>query len=217
MTISEELFEQFCRTASIPYSRVAEEAALRRPDYEIALSGHRVVVEVKQFDPNDREAAALRGWREREAIALRTIVGDRIRKAIQRAAPQLRALSQGKRPALLVVWDNTMAEHTDPHSVATAMQGRDVIDVLVPQDPKIPPVFLDTRSGPGKKMTANDNTTISAIGVLLEDKNAIPHLRVYHNRHAANPIDPLWLRVDRVLHFRIRDGATNSLDPWEAA
>lgn len=217
-TTSEDLFEDLCRRTGIPCHRVAEEVDARRPDYEVELAGQRVVTEVKQFDPNEEEAESMRRI-EAGRIGGTTITpGDRIRKAINRAAPQLKALSKGECPAMLVVYNNSGAKnHTDPYSVATAMQGLDVVPVLVPVDPSISPQFQDTHSGPGKKMTENANTTISAIGVLRTDFDDEPLLCIYHNRHARHPIEPGWVRHPRIHQFRLPDGEESSLGGWEEA
>jgi len=215
-TSSEELFEDVCGQIGIPCTRVAEEKS-RRPDYEVEFAGKRVIVEVKQFDPNDEEAAAICRKEDGGVGGICTKPGDRIRKAIHSAAPQLRALSKGERPAMLVVYNNVLSRrlHTDPYDVATAMQGLDVVPVLVPKDPSISPEFQETRSGPGKKMTPDANTTISAVGVLLRNPEDAPHLEIFHNRHARNPLEPEWLRDQRVRHFRLPDSAESSLDGWE--
>jgi len=215
--VSEDMFEELCRSVDIACERV-DETTSRTPDYEVKFSGHRIVAEVKQFDPNDEEAESIRRMEAGGIGGTTTEPGDRIRKAIRSAAKQLKALSKGACPTMLVVYNNSGAgQHTDPYSVATAMQGLDVVPVLVPKDPAHSPQFQDTRSGPGKKMTPNANTTISAIAVLSTnfDDNSI--LCVYHNRHARNPIDPEWLRHPFVHHFRLPGGATSSLEGWTKA
>jgi hypothetical protein len=215
-TISEDMFEEVCRTVGIDCRRVAEAADARTPDYEVVFSGHRVVAEVKQFDPNAEEAESIRRMEAGRIGGTTATPGDRIRKAIRSAAPQLKARSKGECPTMVVVYNNSGAkQHADPYSVATAMQGLDVVPVLVPKDSSISPQFQDARSGPGKKMTPNANTTISAIGVLVTDFDDQTHLCVYHNRHAVNPIEPDWLRAERVHHFRLPEGAASSLDGWE--
>ena len=125
-------------------------------------------------------------------------------------------VQKGECPAMLVVYNNSGAKnHTDPYSVATTMQGLDVVPVLVPENPSISPQFQDPRSGPGKKMTSNANTTISAIGVLRTDFDDEPQLCIYHNRHARHPVDPEWLRHPRVHHFRLPAGEASSLAGWK--
>ncbi len=217
-TESEQLFEDLCSSLAIPWSRVAE-AGDRRPDYEVHLLGHRMVVEVKQFDPNPEEKKAARQREAGKVVAVGTRPGDRIRKAIQSAATQLKALSDGAAPALLVVHNNVplTRQHTDPYSVATAMQGLDVVPVDVPHDLSMQPQFQAARSGPGKKMTEQANTTISGIAVLELDPNGDPALHVYHNRLAKNSVDPEWLRAPRVTHWRLKGDGATSFDPWEKA
>jgi hypothetical protein len=216
-TISEDLFEQWCHSVGVPCHRVEEEQDARRPDYVVELIGQRVVTEVKQFDPNDEEAESNRRVATGGIGGTGTTPGDRIRKAIHRAAPQLKALSSGKYPALLVVYNNGASRlHTDPYAVATAMQGLDEVPVLVPEDPLISPKFKEARSGRGKKMTPSANTTISAIGVLVHDFDDRTHLCIYHNCHALHPIVPEWLRHPLVHHYRLPDSAASSLDGWQA-
>lgn len=216
-TISEDMFEALCRSAGIACKRI-DEASTRTPDYEVMFGGHRVVTEVKQFDPNREEAESIRRMKAGGVGVTTATPAQRIRKAIDSAAPQLKALSKGECSAMVVVYDNSGAgRHTKPYSVATAMQSLDVVPVLVPEDPSISPQFEDTRSGPQKRMTADDNTTVSAIGVLVTDFDDRTHLRIYHNRHARHPIDPEWLRHPLVHHYRLPDGAASSLDDWEEA
>jgi hypothetical protein len=214
-TISEDMFEELCGSVGIACERV-DEASTRTPDYEVMFGGHRVVTEVKQFDPNKDEAESIRRMEAGGIGGTTAKPGQRIRKAIDSAAPQLNALSKGECPAMVVVYNNSGAgQHSKPYSVATAMQGFDVVPVLVPEDPSISPQFQDTRSGPKKRMTADDNTTISAIGVLVHDLDDRTHLCIYHNRYARHPIDPEWLRQPLVHHYRLPDDAASSLDGWE--
>lgn len=220
-TDSELLFGELCSACSIEYERVAEATVQgeRRPDFTIRLSGHAVVVEIKQFDPNDDELRAHQALMRGEVVVSGTTPGDRVRKAIQSAAPQLRSLSRGELPAMLVVYNNVLSsrQHTDPYAIATAMNGLDVVPVLVPMDPSISPVFQDVRSGPKRKMTENANTTISAVGVLVRDENGQPFLHAYHNRFARHPISPEWARHARISHWRAPSDLTSSLVPWERA
>jgi hypothetical protein len=213
-TVSENMFEELCEFVGIACERV-DEASTRTPDYEVKFSGHRVVAEVKQFDPNKEEAESNRRLAAGGIGGTTAKPGQRIRKAIDDAAPQLKKLSKGECPTMVLVFNNSGAkQHTDPYSVATAMQGLDVVPVLVPKDPSISPQFQDVRSGPKKRMTAIHNTTISAIGVLVTDFDDRTLLCIYHNRHARNPIEPEWLRHPLVHHFALPDGAASSLDGW---
>lgn len=215
-TKSEILFENLCKHCNIPWRRVEKEGDKGKlPDYEISPLGHLIIVEVKQFDPNVEEKQAIKQMERGEVGTTGTKPGDRIRKAIHAAAPQLRALSRGQVPAMLVVYNNVLGSglHTDPYAVLTAMQGLDV--VVVPMNPSASYLSQETRSGPFKKMTENDNTSISAIGVLCSDAMGCPRLQIYHNRYARNPMNPDWMRKPEITHHRIPDGATSSMSDWE--
>ena len=64
-------------------------------------------------------------------------------------------------------------------------------------------------------MTESENTSISRIAVLSRGVGSLSRLRVYHNRYASAPIDPNWMRAPEIAHFKLREGISNSLDPWQ--
>lgn len=210
---AEQNFTEFCAQAGIRWRRVPEEPEKKepRPDYEIWVSGHKIVVEVKQFDPNPEEKKALEdsgNYPPREP-------GKRASKAISEANPQLKALSKGKVPAMLVLQGNVSGRrHVDPYDILTAMKGIDRIPITVPEDPNISPSFGEVESGSRRKMTEKHNTTISAVAV-IQPSDGMYELYVYHNRFAANPIDPAWLRQPGIHHCKIPEGSPSSLTGWE--
>jgi len=56
-TESERLFESsFCKAHVVACRRVTETTE-PRPDYELEIAGQQVLVEIKQFDPNEEERA----------------------------------------------------------------------------------------------------------------------------------------------------------------
>jgi type I restriction enzyme S subunit len=216
LTISEAAFEAFCTDVSIPFVRIPRKQNERTADYLVNSGAQQFVVELKQFDPNEEEEAAIAARAEGKIVAQGGVPGSRIRLAIQNAAPQLKLSSGGRLPAMLVVYNCTGVNmHTDPYSVATAMQGLDVIDIAVPAETSESPNFGPPRSGPKKKMTANSHTSISAIAVLGDNLDGRMRLDVFHNRHAKNPLDPDKLRGPRVHHWRLPDGARSSLVEWD--
>ena len=84
----------------------------------------------------------------------------------------------------------------------TAMYGLEVVDV--PADPSSSPYPMGTRFGPRKKMTEDANTSISAIGTLVVTAPAgVIKLHVYHNRHAAVPIEPAILARSGISQYQI--------------
>ena len=189
----------------------------KRPDYEISASGQKIIVEVKQFDPNSEEKKALKDL-EKKGLATSlptTKPGSQVRNAIRDAAPQLKALSKGKIPAMVVLQTNILNRHVRPYGIITAMQGLDTIPVTVPEDLNISPTFGNATSGPGRRMTEKDNTKISAVAVIRESSAGMYEFDIYHNSFAANPIDPEWLRQSEIPHRRIPKDSTSSLTSWE--
>lgn len=220
-TASELLFEELCMGCGIEFKRVAAASSdgERRPDFTIVLAGRTVVVEIKQFDPNDEEVRAHDALMQSEVVVISPTPGGRVRKAIHSAAPQLRSVSRGDLPAILIVYNNVLNNrlHVDPYDISTAMYGVDVVPVSVPSNPSVPPVFHSVRSGGKRKMTENANTTISAVGVLARDNEGQPMLEVYHNRFAQHPISPEWARQTRISHWRVPSDRTSGFDSWERA
>ncbi|NUP96216.1 MAG: hypothetical protein HUU28_08645 [Planctomycetaceae bacterium] len=149
-TVSEGIFEGLCRSVGIACDRV-DEAGTQTPHFEIKSSGHRIFAEVKQFDPNEEEAESKQRLDAGGFGGSGITPGNLIRKAMYRAAPQLRALPTGAFPAMLVVYNTNRSRlHTDPYAVVTAMQGIDVVPVLVPKDPSLSPQFSGHALRPGQ-------------------------------------------------------------------
>lgn len=223
---AEQSFRKFCAQAGIRWRKVPtddkkkrekREKGEQRPDCEIWASGHKIVVEVKQFCPTNREEKEALEDSENKSVAAFPIhkPGERVRNAMGTAASQLKALSKGKIPAMLVLQNNIGALHTHPYAILTAMRGLDRIPVAVPDDPNISPSFGNVESGSRRKMTEKHNTKISAIAVIQISSDEMYELDVYHNRFAANPIDPTWLQQPRIRHWKIPEGSTSSLAGWE--
>lgn len=215
-TESEVWFEALCDAAGIKFEPIPREEGEQTPDYMLTLSGQQVVAEVKQFDPNREESRKNAAFERGEIVVQGGKPGQRIRAAIDSAAPQLKRRSEGRLPAVLVVYNfSGVSNHTDPYSVATAMQGFDVIDVHVPEEMTEPPQFGAPRSGPKKRMTATDNTTISAVAVLGHNLDGSLRLDVFHNTHAKNRLDPGLMRAAQVRHWRRPAENRSSLEPWQ--
>jgi hypothetical protein len=194
LTTSEEMFEAFCKMNGVKWRRVPISTG-RTPDYEIAINGQRIVVEVKQIDPNPQERLEI------EAIAAKRDVfggsgapGDRMRSVIADANGQLKSRSQGKYPSLLVVYDNVPhACHTAPYSILVAMYGLQQLNLSVPETPNLPIRLAGESFGGKRKMTPVSNTSTSAVAVLKEHAVAGFALDVYHNIFAAVTLDPTVL------------------------
>ena len=214
-TKSEQLFEAFCEQIAVEWKRIPESNE-RRPDYEIYANGTRIIAEIKQIDPNEEEKGLEQRQHKGDVIVFGATPGERLRRALRAANPQLKQLSCGKLPALLIVYNNSPCSlHTDPYSVMTAMRGLDVIPVSVPKDKSASPTFGDPLSGRERGMRPDANTTVSAIAVLRAVSPEYYHLDIYHNQFAKTPLDGGLLRHPSIRHFSIPPDTSNSLSGWE--
>lgn len=208
-TESEKLFEDFCIAHKINYERISTsfKTSEQRPDYKVqAQSGRLIYIEIKQFDPNRIELEVLKAGKSTGRFDFpSTKIGDRIRNAIRKAAPQLKALSESKYPAIVVIYNNVPFRnfHTDPYAVLTAMRGVDRISLLMPEKSFQSPIIKEVLSGPKKKFTATDNTSVSAIAILIKNINLSTVLNIYHNRFAKVPLQLDDLCGERIYHFQM--------------
>jgi hypothetical protein len=214
-TTSEQLFEVLYEQIAVKWVRIPE-ANERRPDYKIYTNGTRIITEIKQSDPNEEEKGLEKRQRKGEVVIFGATPGERIRRALRAANPQLKQLSCGELPALLVIYNNSPCSlHTDPYSVMTAMRGIDMIPVSVPKDKSLSPTFGDPLSGQERGMRPDANTTVGAIAVLRAVSPEHCHLDIYHNQFAKTPLDRDLLRHPSIRHFGIPPDTSNSLSGWE--
>ena len=216
MTESEKLFLAFCEDRKWPIKRLEPPG----PDFCVTLADRTgLVVEVKEYTPNKEEQAAERPYEAGKPAIYGTTPGKRLRGKINRANKQFK-VHGGHDPTMLVTYNCTVNRQYDrSYDVLTAMRGLDTISIAVPKDPREPPVSGPIHPGPGKKMTADINTSTSAIGVLLkfwplqefwsDSARSAEHpeynLIVYHNRFAKYPLDPSLLVDPLVKHLRMSE------------
>jgi hypothetical protein len=89
-TESQQLFESFCSSSSVPIYPIPRSIKLgeQTPDYDIFISGYRVVVEVKQLEPNPEDQKYInRLQRTGSTGIISSQPGHRVRKAIDDAMP----------------------------------------------------------------------------------------------------------------------------------
>ena len=215
-TPSENYFERLCAERGIPLKRIPEGCG-KSPDYELAVDGQTVITEVKEITRNKQEQESDRVMQERGyGNVLSTTPGDRVRKKISEALPQIKARSKGIYPGLLVLFDRGfVAGHLDPYCLRVAMYGLEQIHIAVPIDPSISPYSTGMSFGPKRKMTQEHNTSISAIGVLFATGPDELLLHVYHNRYAAVPLLPELLARYEIPQYRLGESAPGTTPNWE--
>jgi hypothetical protein len=217
MTGSEQLFERFCAGKGLSLHKVPE-GKLKSPDYYLDTSNNRLVIEVKQIDSNKEERSVLRKppeeWNENDIFHW-DIPGDRLRNKIASAMPQLRALSKGVYPTLLVVYDNIMVwpELTDEYAVRVAMYGIEVAMITSEVAPEGGAKIVERWYGPRKRVTEQHNTTLSAIAV-MSDEDDRTQITVYHNWYAKAPMGKQVLVVPGVVHFELERAPDAGFCEW---
>ena len=126
--------------------------------------------------------------------------GKRVRQAITDARKQLRR-AKGRFPALLILYNNAEPiSYSDPMFILLGMYGELTLPLTMPAGGG-KPVAGDLRFGGNRRVTKTDNTTLSAICVLIHDTNGRLTLTFYHNYFGAKPFDPEWFKGEQVRHY----------------
>src|SRR2546429_7233978 len=129
-TVSEQYFLDYCRARRYKVKRITpEDKAGRFPDYETTTPAGSVIVEIKEFTPNDEDKAfAATLEKEGKASFENRSIGRRVRKAIIDSAPQLRRYKDTSLPEILLLYDNLasgsyggITDYLDPMYVGAGM------------------------------------------------------------------------------------------------
>lgn len=221
-TKSERLFEAFCREQGLDYRRLEPDGEARSPDYEVALPTRSLIAEIKQFNANAEERRLERQLETRGYTDVYgTRPGDRVRRKISQADPQLKSLCRGVRPGIVVLFNNVGVtnRHTAPYNIKTGMYGIEAIDLAFDPGTGTGPLVVERRFGPNRKMSPGMNTTVSAVAVLREDwppreDRPTIALDVFHNIFARVPLDPEELRGRLVRHFTLDEKVRGRFQDW---
>lgn len=184
LTESEVLFEKLCNGRGIAFCRIPT-GNVRTPDYELSLSCGKVLVEVKQLEPNADDLAYHEELRTK-GLAHRMVDMGRAGPAIDDAVEQLRPHAKGKMPAIVVLYDTMgTTNYLDPYSVSVSLYGPEKINIDVPADPRGEPIVRGMSRGGDAVATPTHNTTLSAVAVLDGPAQGVSmDLRLFHNCNA---------------------------------
>lgn len=216
-TVSETLFENFCQRQGLAVERVRESLE-RSPDYIVELLATKVIVEVKQIEPNPEESRLLEACVEEWDAELTYhwgIPGERIRKKIVDAMPQLRALGRGRLPTVLVV-HNTVSmwpELADEYAVRVAMFGIETATIVNEVAPEGGALVLARWYGGRKRVSDTHNMTLSAVGI-LDREAGVEVMQLFHNPFAQNPLPIGGFGSSGIREYRIGETAETRLAPW---
>lgn len=216
-TESETLFEEFCRSASLPLVPIPTEsgAGRRTPDYELRVEDPPILVELKQIDPNAEEREVGRAYiTSGGPLESSSTPGERLRSKISQAARQLRARCTPNQAGLVAVYNNVWfrPSFTAEHNVLAAMYGRLAFRLTVP---KRGPTVSEPRLAGNRALNRATNTVVSAVAILSHNLSEW-ELLIYHNNFARVPISPDLLRRPRIQQFRRLDSDPGEFPGWQA-
>ena len=218
MTESEDLFESFCVDQSLIYERI-QESGDKSPDYWVTIADSRILVEVKQIEPNREEREMLNTpldeW-DPVNVYHWGLPGERIRKKISDAMPQLKSLSKGILPTLLVVFDaiKFWPELTDQNAVKVAMYGIETILISSEVAPEGGAKIIRKWHGSRRRLTQEHNTTLSAVGIIAKGDNGIS-FDLYHNFYASLPLPRNELARYGIKQFYLCKAPFDAFPDWE--
>ena len=161
---SRELFESLCDKLEILYERIPEQGR-KTPDYNIFPYNEKVVCEVKKIiveGKDDIKPSNIRKAQGGMVIQLQSFIpGERVRRKIRKANPQLKeSAEQGYSTLLILHADAFTVRHIDGYNIKVAMYGLDTDVLCVPRNYSQPLSLLDRKSGGNRKMTPEQNTSI---------------------------------------------------------
>ena len=222
MTKGEIGFQEFCKTNSVAFERISTSKD-KTPDYKLIIRDTMIIAEVKDIEMNEEEkdvqkkmeAGQVRSWGP-------TQIGARVRDAIGKANRQLRKLTCGKFPGVLVLFDNRPWPFNVvwPYEIKVAMYGFEICDFSVSKgvSPPLLPIMTGRRFGKGRKCSPLYNTSTSTVGVMQSNK---PYkgceLVLYHNKHSSVQLSPAtFSNIDMVKQFALRPNSSDGFGEWEA-
>jgi hypothetical protein len=217
MTLSETLFEQLCSTHQIRFEPIPTVDGQRTADYRIWLGTLETIVEVKQIDSSEQEKKLLATGEDENIPAVISIISKRIRNKFDDAKRQLKNLSCGRLPALLVLYDNTNGlSGMDNESIMNAMHGDEVVEVERLRGSNKQGILriFDTFGKKNRKIGRHHNRSVSAIGRLLINNAGKPMLFLFHNEYATNPLSNGLAKLIAVRQFIRPASVSNEYRHW---
>ena len=218
MTKGEVGLQLFCKRNAIAFRRISESEE-RTPDYELTIGVIRVIAEVKDIELNEEEKDVQEKMKIGQMRSWGSKLGSRVRDAINKANKQIKKLTLGKIPGILVLFDTRPWPFNILYSyeIKVAMYGFETYDFSISKDFS-PPTIVGRRFGEGQKCTPSHNTSTSAVAVLELDKQSGAYkIVIYHNKHSAAPLSPnCWENIDAVRQFVIKQNVTDEFGEWES-
>lgn len=211
-TVSEELFAKLCSIRGIGCARIPQ-SAKKTADYEVSLGKIMLIVEVKQLDPNEEDKKLAAVWGTSDSPGA-VAPSDRVQGLLKEAYPQIKGSSGGKRPTMIVVYNNSGNWNwIDTFTVAKAMFGSFGIVLGLQSDESIAVIgqgYLGKR-----KVRKHAFRSLSAVGVLKQVGPDGIRLDCHHNPFAPIPIEPILLSHLADAQYIHPNPHDRGFVPWE--
>jgi hypothetical protein len=194
-TTSETLFLSYCGLRGYEAKRIPAMAD-RHPDYDVLVGNARVIVEIKELQPNAQDMREAEAFQQRHHVAFTREPGRRVRTHIEDAERQLRRYEGQKILCVVVLYDNIVINgfrlHPDrwllsSYDIDVGMYGLQAANLRLYPDGRTESLG-DTRGGQ-RTLRHMHQASISAVAVLHDyapDYGLF--LMIYHNFYAQNPL-----------------------------
>lgn len=184
-TESEIIFERFCSSKGISFRKIPE-TNNKTPDYCLHIEDYKIIVELTQFDINEKEKDLGKSLLTAKTIVYYPEDEKRIRQKVKDKSEQLKPYKDY--PTILIFLDNRSIFSTiESDSIKYALYGEDEYNYVYGED-KNDFVFIDQTFGKGKTFREKNKDYISAVGLIkLIDLKA--SLTLFHNYFANRSLE----------------------------
>ncbi len=212
-TVSESTFERICDRRGVPYRKLATRENQRTPDYLILPSGEKVVVEVKQIEPNDEDRELQKKSKEGETTGWWSDNDARIRRKIKQGAKQLKTVAKGRCPSVLMLYDDREIKIIDNEDFLEAMYGDEELTLAVPLNGGKPKP-LGVGFGGNRQLTEQQRLYISAVAIMRQKFPGEWIVAVFHNVFASRPLDPDVASSFADVQYALTEPKTKEYQDW---
>jgi hypothetical protein len=184
-TISEKYFEKLCTNRGVVCERIPETTA-KSPDYRVLIPPMELITEVKQLDPNKNDEKYRKTWGTPHPQSPGAFsVPKRVRDKLAEGYRQVKRLSGGKFPTMIVVYNNAGEWNLlSKFTIKTAMFGSYGVEFESLPDRSIE-VIRRGHLG-NRTVTKERRRYLSVVGVLERKETESENLELccYHNPFA---------------------------------
>jgi hypothetical protein len=196
-TKSEALFLEYCNLRGYVTKRiVAPQGTGRFADYEVLITGQRVIAEIKELQPNPEDEQLAQAMEENRLGTFGDVPGRRVRTHIEDAERQLRCYEAEQVPCIVVLYDNIVVDGSrvhppgywlEPYQVDVGMYGLQVVNLRLHSDGRTESLG-DARGGQRTFRRAHRDH-VSAVAVLHDHAPDYGlFFVIYHSYFAQVPL-----------------------------